>query len=115
MKNTMEIQEILYAPWSLHFDRDGTEDTAVLCDAEGEELVSSRPFWLPEANDPMPPILAAMQLMKSAPELLETLESLLTHISELEGISSVIDEDLMKGDAFGQAVALLAELKSEAR
>src|ERR1700722_7580767 len=73
----MKIQKNLYAPWTLYFDRDGTEDVAILCDADGEELATSRPFWLPEAEDPEPPIRAEMQLMETAPQLLAALERLL--------------------------------------
>jgi hypothetical protein len=120
MKNTITIPEILYAPWTLHFDRDGTEDIAVLCDAEGEELVSSRPFWWPEGNDPMPPILAAMQLMKSAPELLDILESLISEslinqVRSLRSESTIINEDFMRCEAFGRAVEIIARLKTPPR
>ena len=58
------------APWSLHFDRDGTEEVAVICDSDGDDLVYSRHFWLPEGGDPMPPTLAALRLMVAAPKLL---------------------------------------------
>jgi hypothetical protein len=58
------------APWSLHFYRDGTEDIAVICDAQRDDLVHSRPFWLPEPGDPMPPTLAAMRVIRAAPALL---------------------------------------------
>ena len=57
-------------PWTLHFDRDGTEDVAIICDAHGQTLVTSNHFWLPEGNDPIPPTLAAVQLMAAAPGLL---------------------------------------------
>jgi len=60
----------LYAPWSLHFYRDGTEDIAVILDVDGDELAYSRPFWLPERNDPIPPTLASIRLMAAAPKLL---------------------------------------------
>ncbi|MCZ2340454.1 MAG: hypothetical protein LC104_01500 [Bacteroidales bacterium] len=60
-------------PWSLCFYRDGTEDIAVILAADGEELVYSRPFWLPEGNDPIPPTLAALRLMAAAPKLLVAL------------------------------------------
>ena len=60
----------LDAPWSLHFDKDGTEDIAVIVDAAGEDLATSRPFWMPEGDDPVPPPLAAMQVMAAAPRLL---------------------------------------------
>lgn len=68
----------LNTSWSLHFDRDGTEDIAIILDANGEELARSRPFWLPEGNDPIPPTLAAMQLMTVAPKLLEAARATLT-------------------------------------
>lgn len=41
----------LCTPWSLHFDRDGTEDYAIIFDAEGHDLVQSTTFWLPEEDD----------------------------------------------------------------
>ena len=66
------------APWSLHFDRDGTEDIAIIRDANGEELVTSRPFWLPEGDDPIPATLAAMQLIAVAPKLLSAAKATLT-------------------------------------
>jgi hypothetical protein len=66
--------------WNLHFERDGTEDVAVICDADGDELVRSRPFWLPDPGDPSPPTLHALQLMAHAPRLLSSLERLLNQI-----------------------------------
>jgi hypothetical protein len=69
----MTQEKDLNAPWSLHFERDGTEDVAIICDSNGEDLVRSRHFWLPEGNDPIPPTLAAMQVMVTAPKLLEAL------------------------------------------
>jgi hypothetical protein len=63
----------LNAPWSLHFDRDGTEDVAIICDANGHDLVTSRHFWLPEGEDPIPPTLAAMRLIVTAPVMLDRL------------------------------------------
>jgi hypothetical protein len=65
------------APWTLDFDRDGAEDMAILRDDDGEELVKSRAFWLPEGDDPVPPTLAALQLMVTAPQLLAALVKLL--------------------------------------
>jgi hypothetical protein len=59
----------LNSPWSLRFERDGTEAIAVISDANDEELLRSRDFWLPERDDPVPPTLAAMQLIVSAPAL----------------------------------------------
>jgi len=75
-------------PWSLHFDRDGTEDFGVILDADGEELVRSREFWLPEKDDPIPPTLAALYVMHAAPRLLEALiraEFLLRRIHQGDG------------------------------
>jgi hypothetical protein len=69
-------QTNLSTPWSLHFDRDGTEDIAIICDADGDNLARSRHFWLPEGDDPVPPTLAAMRLMVIAPKLLEALTAL---------------------------------------
>ncbi len=57
-------------PWNLDFEQDGTEDIAVIRDAESDEIVSSRPFWLPVGDDPVPPTLAALRLMAAAPKLL---------------------------------------------
>jgi hypothetical protein len=68
----------LNTPWSLHFDRDGTEDVAIICDCNGADLVHSRQFWLPEGDDPTPPTLAAVQLMAVAPKLLITAKATLT-------------------------------------
>jgi hypothetical protein len=86
----------LSAPWSLHFDRDGTEDVAIICDSNGEELVSSRHFWLPEGDDPTPPTLAAMRLMVVAPRLLEAAKATLTAfelILEMDGYESFTRAD----------------------
>ena len=74
----MTQQNDLNAPWTLHFDRDGTEDIAVIRDSGGEDLVRSRHFWRPEGDDPVPPTLAAMQLMAVAPKLLMTAKATLT-------------------------------------
>jgi hypothetical protein len=63
----------LDTPWSLRFDRDGTEDIAVICDASGHDLVTSRHFWRPEGDDLAPPALSAVRLMVAAPKLLEAL------------------------------------------
>lgn len=69
-------QNEINGPWSLHFDRDGTEDIAIICDADGEELVRSRHFWLPEGDAPIPPTLASTRVMVTAPKLLEALKAL---------------------------------------
>jgi len=98
----------LDTPWSLHFDRDGTEDIAIICDADGEDLVLSRHFWLPERDDPVPQTLAAMRLMTAAPKLLKALGYLL---------GQTVDEDLKHGiilsegeqEARAMALAVIAE------
>lgn len=82
----------LCMPWSLHFDRDGTEDYGIIIDADGNDLVAShlpsstvarladRPFgtgcfWLPEEEwHEMPLLVRQMQAMKAAPKLLEMLK-----------------------------------------
>lgn len=72
-------------PWTLHFDRDGTEDYGVICDADMNDLVASHfpgtdrgertfetgTFWLPGKNDPTPRRVRQMRLMTAAPKLLE--------------------------------------------
>ena len=63
----------LDTPWTLHFDRDGTEDVAVIRDADGDALVTSRHFWRPEGDPPTPPTLMALRVMAAAPKLLEAL------------------------------------------
>ena len=77
----MTNQTDLNTPWTLHFDGDGTEDIAIICDADGADLARSRHFWLPESDDPIPPTLAAMKLMVVAPKLLEALNYLLAQTS----------------------------------
>ena len=100
------------APWNLRFEKDGTEDVAVLSDANGEELLRSRHFWLPQADDPVPPTLAAMRLIVAAPELLEALKlcwqqlSLWVADTESCDLSPEDDEALAKAcDAIAQAEA----------
>jgi hypothetical protein len=64
----------LNAPWTLHFDRDGAEDVAIVCDCRGHDLATSRHFWRPEANDETPPTLSGMRAMAVAPQLLALAE-----------------------------------------
>lgn len=91
----------LKAPWSLHFDRDGTEDIAIICDADGDELVRSRDFWLPEGDDPMPPTLAGMQLMVTAPSLLASLITCANLLADYD------ESDGEEGEAYREAVAAI--------
>ena len=83
----MTQTETLNTPWSLHFDRDGTEDYGIICDAEGNDLVASHLpqtnmprwknrgfgegcFWLPESEgDRMPLLVRQMQVMAASPNL----------------------------------------------
>jgi len=73
----------LNTPWSLHFDRDGTEDFGIICDGEGNDLVASHlptsrigertietgTFWLPESEEEKTPLLVRqLQLMTTAPK-----------------------------------------------
>jgi hypothetical protein len=70
----MSPQQIdLNTPWSIRFDQDGTDDIAVICDADGYDLARSESFWLPQDGDPIPATLAAIWLMVSAPKLLDAL------------------------------------------
>ena len=73
---TTDSPNHLNAPWSLHIDRDGTEDVAVILDSDGYELARSTGFWMPEAGSAVPVTLVAMRAMKAAPKLLAALESM---------------------------------------
>ena len=85
----------LFTPWTLHFDRDGTEDIAIIRDAHGHELVTSRHFWLPESDDPVPPTLAAMRMMVAAPKLLDALQTAEQEImGMLEDLCDEPEEDI---------------------
>jgi hypothetical protein len=86
------------APWSLHFDRDGTEDVAVICDANGEDLLRSRHFWLPEADDPVPMTLAAMRLVAAAPALLAACQGIIDY-AEREAIGLDSEKDRPESQA----------------
>jgi hypothetical protein len=108
----MTHQSIINAPWSLHLDRDGTEDIAIICDADGEDLARSRDFWLPEGDGPVPPALAAMQLMVAAPKLLEALDYLLTQTVDMDlkyGIT------LSEGEVDARTTALSAIAEATGR
>ncbi len=83
-------------PWSLRVYRDGTEDIAIILEADGEELAYSRPFWMPEGNDPVPPTLAAMRLMAALSECAR----LLANHDEQEG---------EERDAYREAMTIITE------
>jgi hypothetical protein len=75
----------LVTPWSLHFDRDGTEDFGIVCDANGKDIAATHlpstriaeqtfrtgTFWLPESDGEATPLLVRqLRLMTAAPQLL---------------------------------------------
>lgn len=62
-----------FQPWSPNFQRDGTVQVAAIRDSDGEVIAVSRPFWLPEEDDPIPPVLSAMRLRAGFPKLLTAL------------------------------------------
>src|ERR1700722_1125273 len=95
----------LQTPWSLHFDRDGTEDIAIICDADGNDLATSRHFWLPEGDDPVPTTLAAMRLMVAAPKLFDALDYLLAQTVDMDLKHGIT---LSEGEAEARAKALSA-------
>src|SRR6266404_1051342 len=101
----MTSQTDIKAPWSLNFDRDGTEDIATICDADGDDLAASRHFWLPEGDDPIPPTLASMWLMAAAPKLLEALDYLLAQTVDMDLKHGIT---LSEGEADARAEALSA-------
>ncbi|MCE9567635.1 MAG: hypothetical protein K8U57_37010 [Planctomycetes bacterium] len=69
----------LHIPWTLHFDRDGTEDYGTIRDADGKDIVSTQncqTCWLPESPDDyleMPDLVYQLRLMSVAPKLLDAL------------------------------------------
>ncbi len=93
----------LHAPWTLHFDRDGTEDLGTIRDAHGHGIVTSRPFWLPEGGDSVPVTLAALWAMTAAPELLAVLREGLDTLLDVQRFSPVHDDP-------GVAAALSAHI-----
>src|SRR6201992_19335 len=98
-------------PWTLQFDRDGTEDFGIICDAEGNDLVASHlpgtrieertletgTFWLPEYKDDTPPTrVRQMRVMAAAPKLLEAAKRTLRQfelIMEMDGSQAFTKED----------------------
>ena len=113
----MTQQTDLKAPWSLHFDRDGTEDVAIIRDSDGEALVRSRHFWLLEGNDPIPPTLAAVQLMAVAPKLLMAAKATLTALElilEVDDPASCTRAD-WKIDPLETLRAVIAEAEATER
>jgi hypothetical protein len=66
-------------PWTLHIDRDGTEDFLIICDNDGNDLVRSEFFWQPYDDEPVSAMQAAVWLMFHAPKLLKALKELAEH------------------------------------
>ncbi len=95
-------------PWTLHFDRDGTEDIAIISDADGNDLATSRHFWLPKSDALIPPTLAAMQLMAAAPKLLEALHYLLAETVDMD-LKYGITLSEGEGEARRLAMSAIAE------
>jgi hypothetical protein len=89
----------LNAPWSLHFHKDGTEDIGTIQDANGDTLVESRPFWLPEGDDPTPPTLYALRLMAVAPKLLAAAQATLTAFELILEVDNPASLSLAEFDA----------------
>jgi hypothetical protein len=79
-KADVALPKIFRLPWTLRFEEDGTEDIAVICQSTefgSPVLAVSRQFWLPRyGGEEICGTLAAMQLMVSAPKLLEALQLL---------------------------------------
>jgi hypothetical protein len=108
IRNMITRNADIDTPWSLQFDRDGTEDVAVIVDADGDDLVRSRHFWLPEGKDPVPATLASMWLMAAAPKLLAALKHLLKQTIEMDLLQGTpLTEG--KQEAKAQALAAIAE------
>lgn len=67
----------LNTPWTLAWDRDGTEDFGTIYDADGNEIVSSqhcKTCWLPEPGQPLPQLVYQLWAMEAAPKLLAMLK-----------------------------------------
>jgi hypothetical protein len=95
----------LRAPWAINFERDGTEDVAVIRDADDSALVTSRGFWLPEGDEPAPPTLAAVRLMTAAPLLSRALAALLNELDAV-GHAGGLPEGAVAGARDALAAAL---------
>jgi hypothetical protein len=80
----MHYHTLLNSPWTLEFERDGTEDLAIIRGADGSIIATSSEFWLPEDRDLTPPTLAGMQLMALAPQLLTAAEAALGAVTLMD-------------------------------
>ena len=95
---TASTQADLNTPWTLHFDRDGTEDYGIICDSKMNDLVASHfpskriaertsktgTFWLPESDEDETPLrVRQMRLMSAAPKLLSALLDALPYVEDV--------------------------------
>jgi len=113
----MTQQADLNAPWSIHLYRNGTEDVAIIRNSDGEDLVHSRPFRLPEGDEPPPPTLAALQLMAVAPKLLIAARATLTALElilEVDDPSTYTQADL-EAEPLAVLKAAIAEAEDAMR
>lgn len=103
------LQTELKAPWNWTLDRDGTENLAIILDAEGYELARSEEFWLPRKGEPVPQVLAAVRAMTAAPELLEAIDLLLEQTVDMDLKHGIA---LTRGERLARAKALKALRKA---
>jgi hypothetical protein len=105
----MTTYDELRAPWHIHFDRDGTEDFGVILDTDGNEIVRSRFFWLPEGDDPTPVVLTALWVIKVAPLLLSALNAFV----EMDELANECGEWKWENltDEFARARMIIARAK----
>jgi hypothetical protein len=101
----------LTAPWSLNFDRNGTEDFGVICDAKGHDLAYTSEFWLPEPGHPVPRVLAAARLMTAGPDLFDALDLLLQETVDMDLKHGI---GLSEGERLARKKALKAIKKARA-
>ena len=95
-------------PWSLHFDRDGTEDFAIIRDANDCDLVTSKFFWLPDGeNDPLPGMLAVVRVMRAAPQLLDVLAEALPILEAHATAIRLRSGGICRTDVHDKAVAAI--------
>ena len=78
-RNPYDATQRIDYPLEPPLQRDGTEDIAVICDGNGEDLLSSRHLWLPTGDDPVPPTLTFVRLATAAPRLFAALAAILPY------------------------------------
>jgi hypothetical protein len=115
-------QNLLHTPWKLYFDRDGTEDFGIICDAEGKDIAASHlpstrigertfetgTFWLPEEDhEELPVLVRQLRIMTAAPRLLAAL------ITCADLLADYDDSDGEEGAAYREALAAITEAVPE--